>query len=63
MKFAAKRLVELHLLIGRLGVLALALLHGLGGVTAIEDGATVLVELELSDHNVGWVNADVHSGT
>ena len=56
-------LVELHLLVGGLVVLALALLLGLGGITALKDGTTVLVELKLGDHNVRGVDADVHSGT
>merc|ERR1719331_857037 len=44
-------LVELHLLVGGLVVLAL------------EDGATVLVQLELGDHHVRRVDAHVHGGT
>merc|ERR1712054_410075 len=54
-------LVELHLLVG--GLVALALKLSLRGVLALEDGATVLVQLELGDHHVRRVDAHVHGGT
>ena len=55
-------LIEFHLLVGRLVVFSLALLGGLGSVLTIEDSTTILVELQLVDDAVRWVNWTVHGG-
>ena len=46
-----------------LGVLVLGLGGGAASGTAGEHGVAVLVQLELGDDAVGWVDADLDGGT
>merc|ERR1712159_886561 len=55
-----RKLVQLVVNISR--ILTLALGQLLGGVLAVQDSTTILIQLQFGDHNIGWVNPDIHRG-